>query len=130
MTVVSASMEIQPGKPFGDFVPLSMAVRLVYAELYRRAEQPATHERLDGLAQALTVFIPVYTNSRGDIEPRRLAFEEFAGGMMRLGGKAIHFVDGRTPIDALYVTRTGIEHVKGLLQDISADDETSAVPPN
>jgi hypothetical protein len=110
-------------------VPLHIAVRRVYAAVYRRSSKDAaSHERLGDLAQAMVTIIPLYTIARGDIEPRRFAESELHGGTIRLGGKELHFTDGRPPITSLLMTPSGIEHVIKVLQSVPPGEEMPMDP--
>jgi CRISPR-associated Cas5-like protein len=110
-------MEDRHSKHTEGFVPLHTAARIVYtAVYYRRTYDVPTPERLAGMAHVIIGIVPVYTIPKDHAQPRHLATGELSGGIVRLGGIELHFVDGRPSITALFVSRKGIDHAIKLLQ--------------
>jgi hypothetical protein len=108
----------QAGQPPANLVLLHIAVRMVYAAVYHRSDKPeaVTHERLSGIAQCMAALVPLYSGVSTHTVARRLSQEDLAGAMVRRGGKEIHFLDGRPALLTVSVSRTGIDHVIGLLE--------------
>ena len=104
-------------------VPLHVAVRVVYLAVYRREhdEEGANDERLTGLAQAIAALVPLYTTSRNEEGVRRLTDEEVSEGRVRRAGRELQFSDSRPPLGELRISRTGMDHVIGLLESVKED---------
>jgi hypothetical protein len=86
-------------------VALAARARAVYEQAFGAA-LPDAHllDRLNGLAYCLARFGRVYAIDERRPTPRRLSSEEIACGHFRLGGRELHFLDGRAPILQLAVT--------------------------
>ena len=77
--------------------------------------EPHLADRLNGLAYSLARLGSLYAIEEGRSAPRRLWREELACGYFRDGGRELHFLDERSPILNMGVTRESIDSaVEGL----------------
>jgi hypothetical protein len=94
----------------GAVVSLHTAVRRIFAVVYR--DEPATTERLAGLANAVAAIVPVYVRAaRGEL-------------------RAIHedeLRDEKVDCAELLVSRTSVEHA---IEMLKACDDPSLPPAN
>jgi hypothetical protein len=113
--------------PKASLVPLHLAVRFVYTALHRAEQHVApTHERLDGLGQAIIALVPVYSAPPGEARARRVQQSALREGMVRQGGREIRYADGRPPLGELLISRTSIEHVIEFLRPVPESEPPMA----
>jgi hypothetical protein len=119
-----------------SLVPLHLAVRVVDAALYRGQEHvPPTHERFEGLGQAIIALVPVYSALPEEAEAKRVQQGALREGMVRQGGREIRYADGRPPLRDLFISRTSIEHVVEFLRVVPESEppmppeQPFSVPP-
>lgn len=113
--------------PKAPLVPLHLAVRIVYAALYRDQEHVApTHERFEGLGQAIIALVPVYSSPPGEAEANRVQQSALRDGMVRQGGREIRYADGRAPLRDLFISKTSIEHVVEFLRAVPENEPPAA----
>jgi hypothetical protein len=112
--------------PGQDFIPLALAVRIVY--LQTRGVGPEAHvlERLNAVAYSLAEVGAVYAIEGPYRLARRLSREELASAVFRHGATEIHFLDDRPVLTNLAVTRESVEMAIKL---IAINRETSGIPP-
>jgi len=96
----------------GAVVSLHTAVRRIFAVVYR--DEPATAERLAGLANAVAAVVPVYVRAAGG-ELRTIHEDELR--------------DDKTVCAELLVSRTSVEHAIEMLKP-SDDPVSRAVYPD
>jgi hypothetical protein len=105
-------------------VPVPLAARMLYQRVHG-ALPPDLHlaDRLNGLAYRLARRCGVYAMDGTRSSPRWLSPEEVALGYFRYGAKELHFLDERTPLRAIGVTRECIEAAARVLLAGEAEEE-------
>jgi hypothetical protein len=130
-----ASMTRELLLPKTSLVPLHLAVRIVYAALNRGQEHVApTHERFEGLGQAIIALVPIYCAPLGDPEAKRVQQNALRDAIVRQSGREIRYADGRPPLRDLFISRTSIEHVIEFLRAPESEppvapEQTVPLPP-
>ena len=105
---------IDPGSFSHELVPLALAARSIDARVYA-GESVCTSERLTGIAHIVAALAPLYTHSSDGTNIRQLTEEELRSGNFRNGGRELHFIDGRPPIDNIAVPERSVGEVVRLL---------------
>lgn len=71
----------------------------------------------------MAALAPLYTHSADGTSFRRLTQEELRSGHFRKGGRELHFIDGRAPIDNIAVPNGSVAEVVRLLGSaVSGED--------
>lgn len=118
---------IDPGSFSHELVPLALAARSISARVYA-GDSVCTAERLTGIAHVMAALAPLYTHNAEGTSFRRLTEEELGSGNFRKGGRELHFVDGRPPIDNIAVPNRSVGEVVRLLSSAVNGEDRSPQP--
>ena len=105
---------IDSGSFSHELVPLGLAARSINTRVYA-GDSVCTSERLTGIAHIVAALAPLYTHSSDGTSVRQLTEQELRSGNFRKGGRELHFIDGRPPIDNIAVPERSVWEVVRLL---------------
>jgi hypothetical protein len=109
-------------QPADSFVPLELAVRYIFKEVYGPVSSP---DKLNGLAMAIAALATIYQSDKESTKAARVIPAPVAfSGMFRGSGKELRFVDGRGTLTALCMKADDVSYVIGMLrQGLSVEDQ-------
>jgi hypothetical protein len=113
---------IDPGGFSHKLVPLGLAARSISARVYPD-DSVCTPERLTGIAHVMAALAPLYVYSGDGTSFRRVTEEELRSGHFRKGGRELHFIDGRAPIDNIAVLNGSVAEVVRLLSSAASGED-------
>jgi hypothetical protein len=109
-----------------DLVPLEIAVRCVFSAIY---DDVPTPERLSGLAQAMVVLVPVYTQApHGEVST--VTDADLRDGLVRDAGTIVQFPDGRPALTNLFIAATSVDHAIRMLAAPGVQADVAVPSPN
>lgn len=107
------------GAPLPDLVPLSVAARRIFQQVYLPLHHPQSgpgSDQLNGLANVISSLTPVYALDERR-RARRLTADEISGGLFGGGARELLYLDGRASIRNLAVSGAEVERAARLLHD-------------
>jgi hypothetical protein len=122
-----------PSSKLASFVPLELALRYIFNEVYGSVSSP---DELNGLAMAVAALATIYQSENESTKVARVIPAPVAySGTFRGSGKELRFVDGRAALTSLCVKAEDIAYVVGMLRqglafdDPAANSYTAPTPP-
>ena len=111
-------------------VPLPLALETIYLAVYGKPGNAREHQaRLDGLASAVSVLVPLYEYApQNESDVRQLDTRELEGGIFRDGGRSLTYKDARRPVRDLAISSTAIQHVVQMLAGVHSEDPAFTPP--
>lgn len=108
------------GAPLQDLVPLSVAARRIFQQVYLPLHHPQSGpgpDQLNGLANMICGLAPVYALDDQRRHARQLTPDDLSGGLFRGGARELLFLDGRESIRNLAVSGAEVERAARVLHD-------------
>ena len=106
--------------PLPDLVPLNVAARRIFQQVYLPLHHPQSGpgpDQLNGLANMICGLTPVYVLDEERRRVRRLSADDLSGGLFRGGARELLFLDGRESIRNLAVSGAEVERAARVLHE-------------